>query len=55
MADEVTGHVDEQGETAPLRALDAAFAASGYRMQDLLVELVASDAFRYARPQEVQP
>ena len=41
---------DEWGETdgelpAVLR-LDLAFADAGYRIQDLLVELTASDAFR---------
>ncbi|WP_158501514.1 DUF1592 domain-containing protein [Vitiosangium sp. GDMCC 1.1324] len=50
-----TGHVDTEGEQAPLHQLDETFATSGYRMKELLVELVASDAFRYARPQEVQP
>ncbi len=41
-----TGHVDTFGETPELKKLDASFVDSGYRMQDLLVELVASDAFR---------
>lgn len=50
-----TGHVDEDGEQALLRQLDQTFAASGYRMKDLLVELAASDLFRYARPQEARP
>jgi hypothetical protein len=48
-----TGHVEVTGETAPLLELDAAFAASGYHVRDLLVEVVSSDAFRYASPQEV--
>ncbi|WNG47819.1 DUF1592 domain-containing protein [Archangium minus] len=50
-----TGHVDEEGEQVSLHQLDEAFATSGYRMKELLVELVASDAFRYARSQEDQP
>lgn len=41
-----TGHIDTAGESPALEKLDASFADSGYRMQDLLVELVASDAFR---------
>ena len=41
-----TGHIDTTGEAAALTALDASFADSGYHLQDLLVELVASDAFR---------
>ena len=41
-----TGHLDTAGEARALADLDASFATSGYRMQDLLVELVASDAFR---------
>lgn len=49
-----TGHVEVGGETAPLLKLDAAFAASGYHVRDLLVEIVSSDAFRYASHQEVQ-
>jgi hypothetical protein len=49
-----TGHVEGVGETAPLVALDAAFAANGYRVRELLMEIVSSDAFRYASPQEVQ-
>lgn len=46
-----TGHVEELGETAPLLEVEADFARSGYRMHDLLVELSASDAFRYASPE----
>ena len=41
-----TGHIDTAGEQAALDGLEARFEASGYRMQGLLVELVASDAFR---------
>jgi hypothetical protein len=49
-----TGRVEAEGETAPLLELDAAFAASGYHVRELLVELVSSDAFRYASHQEVR-
>jgi hypothetical protein len=49
-----TGHVEVEGETAPLVALDVAFAASGYHLRDLLVDIASSDAFRYASAQEVQ-
>jgi hypothetical protein len=40
------GHVDTAGEQRPLRDAERAFAAGGYRYQDLLVELVASEPFR---------
>lgn len=41
-----TGHIEIEGEYDELERIDAAFGESGYRMQDLLVELVASPAFR---------
>ena len=41
-----TGHIEHEGEYDELDRIDAAFGESGYRMQDLLVELVASPAFR---------
>jgi hypothetical protein len=41
-----TGHIDTAGESPALKELDQSFADSGYHLQDLLVELVASDAFR---------
>ena len=46
------GHVDLAGEARPLAALNDVFSQSGFKYQDLLVELVASDAFRFARPAE---
>ncbi len=49
-----TGHVELDGETAPLRELDATFSNSGYHLRDLLVEIAASDAFRYADNPEVR-
>lgn len=50
-----TGHVDTLGEQPALAEVDKAFQRSGYRMKELLVEIVASDAFRYASQEEVQP
>jgi hypothetical protein len=44
------GHVDLPSEGRPIAALHESFSQSGFKYQDLLVELVASDAFRYARP-----
>ena len=40
-----TGHLELKGERPALDDLDLAFADAGYRMKDLLVELVASPAF----------
>ena len=40
-----TGHLELASEKPALTDLDGAFADAGYRMKDLLVELVASDAF----------
>lgn len=40
-----TGHLELWGEQPALAEIDAAFADTGYRMKDLLVELVASRAF----------
>jgi Protein of unknown function (DUF1592)/Protein of unknown function (DUF1588)/Protein of unknown function (DUF1595)/Protein of unknown function (DUF1585)/Protein of unknown function (DUF1587) len=39
------GHLDTPGEQPALDALDESFAASGYRVKALLVELVANPAF----------
>lgn len=49
-----TGHVEEDGEKLPLYTAQQAFEAKGYRMKSLLVEIAASDAFRYGK-MEVQP
>lgn len=43
------GHAEIYSETAPLRAAETAFIDSGYQMRFLLVELAASDAFRYGK------
>ena len=42
-----TGHVEVTGEKRPLKVIDDAFRESGYRVKPLLVEIAASDAFRY--------
>lgn len=41
-----TGHVETEGEEIAIEGLVQEFRSSGHRLQDLLVELVASDAFR---------
>ena len=47
-----TGHVEFAGERVWLRDLTDDFAAGGYRVRDLLVELVASEGFRHAGAHE---
>ena len=42
-----SGHVDLPGESRPLAAAYEAFSQGGFKYSALLVELVASDAFRY--------
>ncbi len=49
-----TGHVEVTGEAAPLWRAQEAFASNGHRMKSLLVEIAASEAFRYGKT-EVQP
>jgi hypothetical protein len=51
---QATGHVDDISEARPLYAARDAFAASGYRFKTLVVEVVASEAFRKGRL-EVSP
>ncbi|MBL8949132.1 MAG: DUF1592 domain-containing protein, partial [Myxococcaceae bacterium] len=46
---QASGHVELYSETASLRAAEKAFIESGYQLRFLLVELAASDAFRYGR------
>lgn len=43
---QATGHVEGQGEGISLHAVDEAFTGSGFRVKDLMVEIVASEAFR---------
>jgi len=51
-----TGHVDGLGESGPLNDVHARFGASGFRLQELLVEIAASDAFRFgSAPAEGSP
>ncbi len=42
-----TGHVDGLGESGPLNVVHDRFGSSGFRLQELLVEIAASDAFRF--------
>ncbi|MEN9797242.1 MAG: hypothetical protein RL653_938 [Pseudomonadota bacterium] len=46
------GRVETDGEARPLRAALDRFAASGHRLDEVLVELAASDAFRFATKEE---
>ena len=39
------GHVEEEGEAPALVQIDAAFEASGYRLQDAMLAIATSDAF----------
>lgn len=41
-----TGHLETDGEEAAIASLAAGLASSGHKLRDLLVEIVASDAFR---------
>lgn len=41
-----SGHIETDGERVAIAELEAAFIDSGYRVQDLIVELVASPSFR---------
>jgi len=51
-----TGHVDGLGESGPLNEAHNRFGASGFRLQELLVEIAASDAFRFgSAPAEGSP
>jgi hypothetical protein len=44
------GHVEQTGEEPSLQAVEKAARTQGFNLRALLVELVASDAFRYASP-----
>ena len=39
------GRVEVEGEAAAIREIEKSFADSGYRIQDLMIEIVASPAF----------
>jgi hypothetical protein len=45
-----TGHRETDGEARVLASLSEAFTRNEHRLRALLVELVASDGFRYAGP-----
>lgn len=47
-----TGHVEAAGEIAHLELVDDAFIDAEYRLKRLIVELVASPAFRYVGEQQ---
>lgn len=40
------GHIESEGEMPAIEELEEAFAGSGYRVKDLLLELVANPAFQ---------
>jgi hypothetical protein len=42
------GHLETNGEIAPLKSVYEAYASSGFKFKTLVTELVVSDAFRYA-------
>lgn len=42
-----TGHLEAEGDELALEQVDTAFVASEYRLKSLLIEIVASDAFRF--------
>ncbi len=45
-----TGHMEEPGEAAMLENLDARFEANGYRVLDLMMDVIVSPGFRTAVP-----
>lgn len=50
-----TGHLEDIGEFASIQAIQDAFESSGYRLQDGLLSIIESDAFRYvSEPDGVQ-
>lgn len=46
---QAAGHVELASETAPLRTAEQGFKDSGYQLQELMVQLAVSDAFRYGK------
>jgi hypothetical protein len=42
-----TGHIEAEGDEAALEDVDLRFAEARYHLKDLLVDIVASDAFRF--------
>jgi hypothetical protein len=49
------GRVETDGEARPVRAVLEAFERSGFKLEEALVEVAASEGFRLAVPQEVSP
>jgi hypothetical protein len=47
-----SGHLEVDGEERTIAEIVKAFAASGHSFKDLVVEIVASDGFRFATPEE---
>ena len=45
-----TGHLEHPAERIGIEELAAGFAADGYRVRELVLRLVTSDAFRYVGP-----
>ncbi|MCH9680559.1 MAG: DUF1592 domain-containing protein [Deltaproteobacteria bacterium] len=45
-----TGHIEGEGEEVAIDQLEEAFIEAGYRLPDLLVEIVANPAFRVVAP-----
>lgn len=45
-----TGHVESTNETPVLSALNDSFLASDFNLRNLMLEIVASDGFRYVAP-----
>jgi hypothetical protein len=53
---QATGHVETPGEARPLKAIGLGFASKGYKGKQLLIEIAASEAFRFGRlPEGVTP
>lgn len=53
---QATGHVETPGEARSIKAITTGFTAQGYRAKQLLIEIAASDAFRFGRlPEGVSP
>jgi hypothetical protein len=50
-----TGHIEAEADEEALQFVDDAFAKSQYKLKALLVEVVASDAFRFVDNAEVAP
>lgn len=44
---QATGHVETEGETRAIDGLEEQFAESGYRIQDLMLDIVVSPAFTH--------